>query len=364
MRTRLLLSVVLVTLGVGMFAAPAHAQRQAYRANDFLGFRSVLPPGTKGVFNATELAAFQANGTYPAHANDQLAMYGDLVYATPALTRSEDIGDFFKDASFGVPAGEEERTYSPRAGRDDRPRPGFGVPHIYGTTRSDTMFGAGYVGAEDRLFFMDVLRHAGRAQLSGFAGGANKAMDAEQWESRPTPRRTSSARSTWPTRSTAPRAPQLQQDVSDYVAGINAYITEAGSTRPRCRPSTPRSAAAPGLEGDRLDRDRLAGRRHLRQGRRRASSRTPQVLQAARAERFGADRGTQVWHDFRRAKDPEAPTTVRGPSFPYQVARASDPAAVAMPDPGSLVSAAARRGAQLRRAAASAKSIVAAAAAC
>src|SRR4030095_14686603 len=95
------------------------------------------------------------------------------------------VGDYFKDATFGVPAGEEERTYSPRAGviivRDSD----FGVPHIYGATRDDTIFGAGYAGAEDRLFFMDVLRHAGRAQLSDFAGGANKAMDREVWESSP-----------------------------------------------------------------------------------------------------------------------------------------------------------------------------------
>ncbi len=32
---------------------------------------------------------------------------------------------------------------------------------------------------------MDVLRHAGRGALSGFAGGANKAMDKEVWESSP-----------------------------------------------------------------------------------------------------------------------------------------------------------------------------------
>src|SRR5947209_17636339 len=45
------------------------------------------------------------------------------------------------------------------------------------------MFGAGYAGAEDRLFLMDILRHTGRAQLSSFAGGSagNRAMDRTQW---------------------------------------------------------------------------------------------------------------------------------------------------------------------------------------
>ena len=43
------------------------------------------------------------------------------------------------------------------------------------------------MGAEDRLFFMDVLRNAGRAQLSAFAGGAagNRAQDHTQWELAP-----------------------------------------------------------------------------------------------------------------------------------------------------------------------------------
>ena len=43
------------------------------------------------------------------------------------------------------------------------------------------MFGAGYAGANDRLFLMDVLRHTGRAELASFLGGSNAAADAGQW---------------------------------------------------------------------------------------------------------------------------------------------------------------------------------------
>ena len=57
----------------------------------------------------------------------------------------------------------------------------YGVPHIYGETRADTMFGAGYAGAQDRLFLMDVLRHTGRAELASFLGGSNADADASQW---------------------------------------------------------------------------------------------------------------------------------------------------------------------------------------
>ena len=105
-------------------AAPASAQLpqlpgsgpqpQPYQANDGGGFRDILPPGTRGRYNALELAAFLANGTTVPHCCDQLGMYRDLVYATPGL-KAGDIPRFFKDSSFGVKPGNVDRTYSPRA---------------------------------------------------------------------------------------------------------------------------------------------------------------------------------------------------------------------------------------------------------
>src|SRR5207248_5619317 len=45
-----------------------------------------------------------------------------------------------------------------------------------------------------------------------------------------------------------------------------------------------------------------------------------------------------AWSDFRSANDPEAPTTVAGRSFPYQVPpRKLAKGSLAMPRPGSLV---------------------------
>ena len=80
-------------------------------------------------------------------------------------------------------AGEAERTYSPRADVTIVRDRGYGVPHVYGSTRAGAMFGLGYVAAEDRLFFIDVLRNLGRARLSSFVGGApgNRELDHEQW---------------------------------------------------------------------------------------------------------------------------------------------------------------------------------------
>src|SRR5687767_5781025 len=93
-------------------AAPASAQlpdllpRQGpeplpYGTDDGGGFRDVLPSGTRGHYNAVDLAAFLATGRTVPHCCEQLKMYGDLVYATPGL-QDADVGRYFKDATFGV----------------------------------------------------------------------------------------------------------------------------------------------------------------------------------------------------------------------------------------------------------------------
>jgi hypothetical protein len=84
---------------------------QAYQANDGKGFRDILPSGTRGLYNVPQLAAFLATGATQPHCCDQLGMYADLVYATPGLQASG-IPKYFKDSSFGVPAGQVERRYS------------------------------------------------------------------------------------------------------------------------------------------------------------------------------------------------------------------------------------------------------------
>ena len=55
----------------------------AYQADDGRGFRDILPSGTRGLYNAVDLAAFIATGRTQPHCCEQLGMYGNLVYATP-----------------------------------------------------------------------------------------------------------------------------------------------------------------------------------------------------------------------------------------------------------------------------------------
>jgi hypothetical protein len=347
-RTRICASLVAagMLLGAAGTARAAPPDPLPFRANDAGGFRNILPPGQGTTDNGAEIAAFLATGARPRHNDDQLNMYEDLVYASPGLQASG-IDDFFKDASFGVRPGDVERNYTPQCLLPTAPSSaaceqvrilrdsGFGVPHIYGSTRSGAMFGAGYVAAEDRLFFIDALRHAGRAELSSFAGGANIEMDREVW--RDTPYNESELRRQYEMGDDVYGAEgaQLQEDVRDYVAGINQYIAEArlnptkmpGEYAAIGRPTGPTNWRVT----DVISTASLVAGIFGKGGGREVDSAL--VLEDAR-QRFGKRKGKRVWQDFRSANEPEAPTTVRKTKFPYEKV----PRKVrgrALPDPGT-----------------------------
>lgn len=193
---------------------------------DVRGFLNILPPGQDGVLNASE-AILAQGGTYPAHVQDQLTMYGNLVYAAPGLTE-EQIPNYFKDASFGVRESDIARVYSPTPGVTVVRDASFGVPHIFGTTRYATMFAQGYTGAEDRLFLMDVLRHYGRARVSEFLGAspANVQMDREQLAIAPYTEADLTAQvQVFANGNTEQQA--IYADALAYRDGVNQYINEA-----------------------------------------------------------------------------------------------------------------------------------------
>ncbi len=211
-------------LAAVLLASPAAAQVQPYGTNDYGGFHNVLPPGTNGFDNAAELGVIEATKQEPAHSSDQLQMYSNLTTAAGQIT-AQTLGQYYKDATFGVPPGDVGTTESPEPGVTIIRDKAYGVPHIYGDTRAELMFGIGYATAEDRLFFIDVLRHAGEGDLASFAGGANVGMDEQVWASEPYTHQdlvnqVNNIRS-------GPDGAQVYSDATNYVAGINAYIEKA-----------------------------------------------------------------------------------------------------------------------------------------
>jgi hypothetical protein len=210
-------------------AARAQALPLPYRTGDFGagGFRDILPAGENGLVNLGGLLAWELGKGRPAHSFDQYDPYENLLYNYKGLTYA-DLPKYFKDASFGVPPGQIASVENPRDDvaivRDD-----LGVAHIYGATRAGAMFGAGYAAAEDKLFVMDLLRHAGRAELSSFAGGApgNRALDQRQLLNAPySEAELQQQFDRLPTLYGADGS-QLTSDVEAFVDGINLYIDQA-----------------------------------------------------------------------------------------------------------------------------------------
>jgi acyl-homoserine lactone acylase PvdQ len=346
------LAALVVAVAALTLAAPAGAQLptllgggpapQPYGTNDYGGFRDVLPPGTNGFDNAVQLAGFEATGSRPPHNDDQLGMYSDLLFAAPNLQAS-DIGRYYKDSTFGVPSGGTASTESPRSDVTIVRDKGFGVPHIYGSTRSGLMFGIGYATAEDRLFFIDVLRHLGRSELTSFAGGApgNRAFDESEWQIAPYTEADFQAQYDRLPQLYGSLGTQVQQDASAYVAGINAYIAQAranptlmpGEYAAINRPQGPDNFSVTDL----FATASLVGGIFGKGG----GNELPWTqFYEALQHRFGK-KALKSFLDFRDPDDPEAPTTVHtGARFPYRtIPKRNARGSVALPDPGSVVNA-------------------------
>ena len=316
-------------------APSAGAAVQPYGTNDAGGFRNVLPAGEAGLDNATQLAEFQLNGTYPPHFTDQLPLYANLLYASPTLTR-EQIPSYYKDATFGVKEGDLASSESPRTDVTIERDSAFGVPHIYGTTRAGMMFGAGYAAAADRLFFIDVLRHTARAELSSFIGGAegNRAMDRTQWLIAPYTEADLEAQIDNAPKLYGAEAEKFIADAKEFVAGINQYIAEA-LINPNKMPA---EYAAIGKSPtfwkptDLIAEASLIGGIFGKGG--GAEVRSALAAEAFEKQ-FGKKAGKAMWEDFREHNDPEAPNTI-SKAFPYETNSPFSPTGLAMPDPGSV----------------------------
>ncbi len=330
-RPALSLSIALVALAIA--APPVAAAPAPYGANDAGGFRNVLPPGENGTASFSEILAFRGPGLLPPHAADQQPLYENLLYAAPTLTEDQ-IPNYFKDATFGVPAGEVASTIEPRPGATIVRDKAFGVPHVYGVTRADTMFGAGYAGAADRLFLMDVLRHTGRAELASFLGGSNAGADASQWQFAPYTEADLEKQLVQAPQLYGALGQQAVDDVNAYVEGINAYIA-AARLDPELKPgeyTLLNKPMEPWKPTDVIAIASLVGGIFGQGGGNELNS---ALTMQAFVKRMGKKAGRRAWADFRSKNDPEAPTTV-SKRFPYETRGAFAKRGLALPDPGSV----------------------------
>jgi acyl-homoserine lactone acylase PvdQ len=281
-------AAALAVVFAAAIAAPAAAQPRDFAGQAF----NILPPGQ--------------GGEVPPGANsrDQLRMYDAL---TPLFdqVRPRHLRRHFKPNIFGTRGqGPTRPETTPRGARVRITRDRFGVAHIRTRTRSDLMYGAGWVTAEDRSFIMEILR--GPARLAaldapGVASGIVGLVTAGAGFT-PSPQTEAFlARQTRVLQNLGPRGRRILRDIDQYVAGINANY------RLRGRPGAPWTrndvyamvALLAGVFG---------------QGGGGEAARS-ELLDALR-DRLGRERGWDVWDDLRHQYDPETDVTIQR-SFPY-----------------------------------------------
>jgi acyl-homoserine lactone acylase PvdQ len=354
-------AAAVIAVAACAYPAVASAQVEPYAFDDYGGFHNILPPGTNGLVDASQLALWEADKARPPHNNDQLGMYSNLTTAAPNITEAQ-IPEFFKDATFGVKPGQVDRTETPEPGVTIEWDKQFGVPHIYGDTQAELEFGIGWATAEDRLFFIDVLRHAGRGDLASFAGGSNVSMDESVWASEPYTQQDLTNQVNYGL-THSPDGPQILADAQAFVAGINAYIKDAEEPL-NVATMLPAEYAAlgqlpqPFTLQDVVAIATLVGGIFGNGGGAQLGN---AILYENLVKKFGSERyevpgsptlakkklprkardhsGFASFASFDASNDPEAPTTIHGKQFPYQtlsMPSKKELGTIALPDPGSV----------------------------
>jgi len=317
----------------------------------FSGFHSVLAFGEGEGTTGADLAAYEANGTAPASDLSQDQQYEGLEQAWPGF-KPADLNTYYKDSSFlpepapsalsGLLAsagsdttGEPPAVETPEPGVTVVRAPPFDVPRIYAATRAEAMWAAGYVTAEDRLFFMDVLRHTAEGTMSDLLGPSSARADSNQLGLQDATTQQLDAELRSLPRTNGAEGAQALADIEQYVAGINAFIkvTQSDALRLpaeypalgiRPQPWTLADSAAEGIY--------LIGQFTVFGG---DQGQQAEALRMAE-QRLGRRAGQRVFDDLRLAADPSAVVTIPR-DFPSDRLGRANPRSEALIDPGSLV---------------------------
>lgn len=200
-------AVLFLTLAGLISVTTSSASAAPPEVADHLRAYSIIPPGQDAL----------------AHAQDQLEMYAALIDDDDVT--EEELGDYFHSFQFG-PGETIEREYQP-PGRTDVTvyRDDFGIPHVYGDTDAGAAYALGYVAAEDRMWHMDVLRHAAKGQLSEILGPDLNEFDKANRRDGYSTKELSRIVAKLATRFPGEGA-QLSDLLDNYAAGVNARIAE------------------------------------------------------------------------------------------------------------------------------------------
>jgi acyl-homoserine lactone acylase PvdQ len=290
------LAVVVLALAVPAVAGAADTQRY------------ILPPGNYGGLPTT------------TNSLDQLPLYDALTPLRDNITTA-DINNFFLPENF-APIGttHEENTGRPglRLVYDS-----YGIPHVYGKTRADVAFGAGWTTARDRGLLLTVGRGPARVAVADVPGidAFSLVTSAKAFVPSPQAENLVTKQRKLLVKTYGAKGRQIIADAKAYADGINAYLKSVG--QPVSPPANVNDVIAvtafigsifgAGGGGEASNSDLLA---NLQRG-------------------LGRVRGYKAWDDVMLANDPEAPTTIKK-RFNYGPLTGGRVTGSVVVDPGSV----------------------------
>jgi hypothetical protein len=271
--------------------------------------RYILPPGNYGG------VPFTQNST------DQLPLYAGLTPLRDNVTEA-DINRFFLPEDF-QPIGQTHQEQTGRPGLQ-LIYDSFGVPHIYGQTRADVAFGAGWATARDRGLLLQLgvgparVAVADVPNLDAFSlvtSGQSFVPSAEA-EALVTKQQQLLV-DTY-----GAKGQQVIDDAQAYANGVNAYRAANNINLP------------PATVNDVIASSAFIGSIFGAGGGGEAANAN---LLAQLQQSLGASRGHDAWDDVMLADDPEAPTTI-DKRFNYPPLTGGPVTGSAVVDPGSIQS--------------------------
>ena len=303
-RVRSFLFVVVAALAA---IVPASASAGIKSGDDIA--RYILPPGNYGGLPLTE------------NSTDQLPLYSGLTPLRDDITKS-DIADHFLPEDF-APIGDAHEEDTGRAGTRIV-YDAYGIPHVYGKTREDLAFGAGWTTARDRGLLLTLGRGPARAAVAdvpnldafSLVTSGQSYVPSEESEALVTEQRKLILETY------GKDGKQIISDARAYADGINAYWDANDIDQPPANVNDVIAVTAfigsifgAGGGGEAANSDLLA------------------KLQ----EELGAGKGFDAWDDVMLAEDPEAPTTI-DKRFQYGPLTGGGTKGSVVVDPGSITS--------------------------
>jgi acyl-homoserine lactone acylase PvdQ len=322
--------MVLGGLGASPAVAVGEGQYLVHDAGTPQGVRNILPAGEAGNITLSDYVHHSVDPTwYPPHAYDQLGLYDGPTFTAPGALTPQQLQQFTKPETFGVPDDQVESIENPKPGLTVVRDRAFGVPHIFATSRALAEFGAGWVSAEDRLFEMDVLRHAGRGNLASLVGSSGYDNDCGVHYG-----------AGYDAADEAVQKAQLSALAPDVVAngqafadGVNAWVTQTVTTNPGKLPveynAFPLPISATGNQWKMEDIGAVGALIGSQLGGGGGNEVANTLLYERLTTTYGQARGQQIFDDIHAADDPESPTTINA-AFPYEGRAQRDPASVAL----------------------------------